>query len=142
MIINSGESDQSIWSITEKTIEVLLILNHDEADTRLSFHERISNKAIVIVAKDADAFLLLIYVLEQLECFLLPWCMAIDSNHFIKIKMIFDNLVSEICYVFPELHATTSCNTTSYKFNVEKVHIFKKRLLKRLKILKNVWIKF
>ena len=43
--------------------------------------ERISNESAVIVAKGADAFLLLNYVLEQLEYFLPPWCMVIDSNY-------------------------------------------------------------
>ena len=52
MIINSGKSGESIWGI------------YEEADTRLIFHERISNKAVVIVVKDTDAFLLLVYVLE------------------------------------------------------------------------------
>ena len=51
--------------------------------------------------------------------------MAIDSNQLIKIKMIYDNLVSEISDVVQELRATTSCDTTSYKNSVESVHIFK-----------------
>ena len=72
-----------------------------------------SDEAAVIDAKNTYVFLLLIHVLEQFKCFL------------IKIKMIYNNLVSEI-YDAPELHATTSCDTTSYKFNVEKVHILKK----------------
>ena len=79
LIINSGKSGESIWTI------------YEEADTGLIFHERISNKAVVIVAKDTDAFLPLIYVLEQLECFLLPWFMAIDPNHSIKIKIIYSS---------------------------------------------------
>ena len=52
----------------------------------LNFHERMSNEAAVIVTKDTDVFLLLIYALEQLDCFLPPWCMAIDSNQFIKSR--------------------------------------------------------
>lgn len=83
------------------------------------------NETGVIVAKDRNVFLLLIYALEQLDCFLLSWCMAIDSNQLIKIKMIYDNLVSETSDVVQELHATTSCDTTSCKINVEKVHVFK-----------------
>ena len=81
LIINSGERGENICSTTEKTIEACPILNHEEADTRLIFHERISNEAVVIVAKGSDAFSLLIYVLEQLEYFLSPWCMVIDSNY-------------------------------------------------------------
>ena len=77
LTINSGEN---IWSITEKTAEVLPILNNEEADIRLIFHEGMSNEVAVIFAKDTDVFLLLIYALEQLKCFLLPCCMATDSN--------------------------------------------------------------
>ena len=84
-----------------------------------------SNETTVNVAKDTDVFLLLIYALEKLDCFLRPGCMAIDSNQFIKIKMIYDNLVSEISDFVQELHGTTICDTTSYKTNVEIVHVFK-----------------
>ena len=122
LIINSREN---ILSIIEDTIEVFPRLNCEETDARLIFHERMSNEAEAIDAKDTDVFLLLIHVLEQLKCFLPSWCMAIDSNQFIKIRMIYNSLVSKI-YDVPELHATTSCGATSYKFNLEKVHILKK----------------
>ena len=84
-----------------------------------------SNEATVVVAKDTDVFLLLICASEKLDCFLLPVCMAIDSNQLIKIKMICGNLVSEISDFIQELHGTTSCDTTSYKTNFEIVHVFK-----------------
>ena len=123
-------------SITEDTIEVFPRLNFEETDTRLIFHERMSNEAEAIDARDTDVFLLLTHVLEQLKCFLPPWCMTIDSNQFIKSRMIYNSLVSEI-YDVSELHATTSCDTTSYKFNVEKVHTLKKFV----KIIPDVRIK-
>ena len=82
-----------------------------------------SNEATVIVAKDMDVVLVVVYASEKLECFLPPWCMAIDFNQFIKIKMIYDNLVREISDIDLALHAMTSCDTTSCKLNVEKVHI-------------------
>ena len=47
-----------------------------------------SNEAAVTVSKDTDVFFTSNLCLEQLDSFLPPWCMAIDSNHFIKIKMI------------------------------------------------------
>ena len=83
-----------------------------------------SNEAAVIDAKDAGVFLLLICALEQLKCFLLSWYMATDSNQFIKIKMMYSIFVSEI-YDVQELHAAINCDTTSYKFNVEKLHVLK-----------------
>ena len=83
-----------------------------------------SNEAAVIDAKDTDDFLLLICALEQLKCFLPSWCMATDSNQFIKIKMMYSIFLSEI-YDVQELRANINCDTTSYKFNVEKLHVLK-----------------
>ena len=57
-----------------------------------------SDEAAVIVAKDMEVVLVVVYASEQLECFLPQWWMTIDSNQFVKIKMIYDNLVREICY--------------------------------------------
>ena len=54
--------------------------------------------------------------------------MKIDSNQFIKINMVYDNLGSEISDVVTELYAINGYNTKSYKFNVEKVHVYKKFL--------------
>ena len=94
-----------IYGATKKTIEVLPILNHEEADTRLVFHEEMSNEAAVIVAKDKDVFLLLIYALSQLECFLPQWYMKVDLSQFINIKMIYNNLGSEISDIVPKLQS-------------------------------------
>ena len=46
------------------------------------------NEVGFIVIKDVDVFLLLIYALGQLECFLPPRFMKIDSNHLININII------------------------------------------------------
>ena len=82
-----------------------------------------SNKAKDIAAKDTEVFLLLIHALGQSEYFLplhpplsLPSYMKIDidSNQFTNIK---------ISDVVPEIHAITICDTTSYKFHVEKFHV-------------------
>ena len=69
-IINSVEKSRII---TKKKIEVLPISNHEEADTKLLFHLRMNNEAIGIVAKDVN------YALSQVECFLPPSYMKIDS---------------------------------------------------------------
>lgn len=65
-------SSKNTWGITEKSeekIELLSIPNHEEDDARLIFCARMINAEAVIAAKDTDMFLLLIYVLGQLECF-------------------------------------------------------------------------
>ena len=43
-----------------------------------------SNESAVVVAKDMDRFLLLIYALGQLGCFFPAWYIKIDFNQFIK----------------------------------------------------------
>ena len=60
-------------AMTIKTGEILSISNRKEAGTMLVFHAVMSNEAVVIVAKDGDVFLLLIYALGALECPFLPW---------------------------------------------------------------------
>ena len=52
--------------------------------------------------------------------------MKIGVSHFFSIKMIYENLGSEVCDVLPQLHAVTGCHTTSYKLNVGKFCVFKK----------------
>ena len=68
-------NSENILSITKETIEVFSISNHEEVDKML-----MSNEVPVIVTKEADVFLLLIYALSHLECFLFPWHMNINAN--------------------------------------------------------------
>lgn len=43
--------------------------------------------------------------------FSFPWYMNIDSNQFINIEVIYDNLGCETSDVTHELHAVTVCDT-------------------------------
>ena len=52
--------------LTKETIQVLPILNHEEADTGLIFYAAMSNEATNIAERDTDVFLLLLYVLRYL----------------------------------------------------------------------------
>ena len=70
-----------------------------------------NNKAAVIVAKDADVYLPLIYALGQLECFLQSWYLKIDYNQLINIKMIYNNSVSEIFASYVLSLVVTPCPT-------------------------------
>ena len=62
---------------------------------------------------------LLIYALAQFEYLLSSWYMKIDFNQFITWVYYFGSERSDVA---PELH---SCETTSYKCNFERLHIFK-----------------
>ena len=111
LIIDSGEN---ILGFTKETIEVLPISNHEEANTRLLFHAGMKSKAAVIVVKYVDMFLLLIYALGQMECFLRRWYLKTDFNQFVNISMIFENLGSSLFDVIPQLHTLTGCDTGYY----------------------------
>lgn len=110
-------------------IKVIRISILEKFDARLMFYASMSNEAAAIVAKDKDVpLLLLTYALGQLKFVLPPqWYMKINSNQFINTDVIWqNNLVRELSHVPPQLHSITSCDTTSYKFNVGKVCVFKK----------------
>ena len=47
-----------------------------------------SNGIAVMIAKDMEKYLLLIYALRQLDGVTSPWYMKIDSNQFININTI------------------------------------------------------
>ena len=64
MIINSGENSRNI---TNEMIEFLPTPNHEDVGTRFNFDATMSNVAAVIVAKDEDVILFLIYPLGQLD---------------------------------------------------------------------------
>ena len=95
-----------------------------------------SNETVVIVAKDAD------YDLGQLECFLPPWCLKINSNQLININIIYDNLGRKISDLIPQQHTDIGSDTKLHKFNVVYVLGFKKvckdpfslTLIKRLRL--------
>ena len=76
-----------MWSITKETTAVLPVSNHEEADIMLVFPAGMSNDEAVIVEKDTEVFLLLIYAfLNQLKSFFLPQYMNIDSSQLLKSK--------------------------------------------------------
>ena len=62
----------------------------------------------------------------------------IDSNQYINIKMIDDNLVNKTFDIVPGLHAVTSCDTMLYKFYVQKVFISKKVSKKQNTFVKTI----
>ena len=122
MFINSGEN---IWSITKETIDILPITNHEEADKWLIFDAGMSKDTAVNAAKDTDVFLLLIYALSQWKYFLSSRYKKINSNQFINISMIYDNLGVKYLMSFQNCilsPVVTLCNT---KFHFEKVHVFR-----------------
>ena len=62
----------------------------------------------------------------------------INSNQYINIKMINDNLVNKTFDIVPGLHLVTSCDTMLYKFYVQKVFISEKLSKKQNTFIKTI----
>ena len=88
-----------------RQIQVPSISIKEKAVTRLIFYTALGKEEAVAAAKDTDALLLLNLHLRSLKCVPLSWYMKIDSNQYIDINMIYDNLVSELSDVLLQLHA-------------------------------------
>ena len=58
-------SEYGLFSRSERNSWSPPNIKHEEADTRLNFHAGMSNEAAIIVEKDLDVFLLLIYILGK-----------------------------------------------------------------------------
>ena len=100
MTINSGENTRNI---TNEMTEFLQPPNHEDIGTRFIFDARIINVAAVIVAKDEDVILFLIYPLGQLECFPPSLHMKIESNQYINFNIIYNSMEAETFNILPQL---------------------------------------
>ena len=99
--------------------------NHEEADTRLILHVCLADTNIVVVAKDTDVFVLMVFA----YCVEKPsgkWFLKINHEKYIDIGKIVDYLGEDVYRNLPAIHAVTGCDTTSAMFGVGKVKILKK----------------
>ena len=122
LIITCGEG---AWEISKSNVKVLPKCNHEEADTRIILHAISNDTPVVIVAKDTDVFVLLLYAIQKCK----PtneWFMCINNEKIVTIRGIAETFGSKICCVLPQIHAITGCDTTAYKHNVGKVTLMKK----------------
>ena len=74
LTINEGET---VWKISDKKVTSLSKCNHEEADTRMVMYAAMHNNPAVIVAKDTDVFILLLYA-TTLQKKPPSWYMKID----------------------------------------------------------------
>ena len=73
-------------------------------------HATESDTEVVVVLKDTDVFVLLVYAYAKLE----PshhWFMKIDTERFVNIKVVVNHFVENICLKLPHIHAITGCDT-------------------------------
>ena len=114
------------WRIPKDEEAISLFkCNHEEADTRLILHACLQDTNVVVVAKDTDIFVLMVYA----YCVQKPahkWYIKIDHNKYVDIDKVVDYLGEEIATKLPAIHALTVCDTTSSFFGTGKVRLIKK----------------
>ena len=98
--------------------------NHEEADTRLILHAAESKQDVVIVAKDTDVLVLMVWAFAFLDvkC---KWFFRKDDGQFADVGDICSHFGRDLCLHLPALHALSGCDTTSYFYNVGKVKLLK-----------------
>ena len=110
------------WKITREFSEIIFKSNHKEADTRIILHALQEDTKVVVVSKDTDVLILLVYAYAKYKP-TKEWYMKIDANKFSSIKSIVEYLGSNISVCLPQMHALTGSDTT-YLFNVSKTKVF------------------
>lgn len=95
-------SSKNAYRINKEKIEVLPISSHEEADTKLLFHLRVS---LEVIGMD--------YAVRQLEYSPLYWYIKIHSNELININMVYNNLGRKVP-IFFHSYILTSVVTPSF----------------------------
>ncbi len=115
------------YLLRDGRFSVLHNCNHEEADTRLVLHALLADSDVVVVAKDTDVLILLIWAYERKNVGK-RWYMKYDHNKYADIGKICKFLGRKICLNMPAMHAVTGCDTTSYLYKVGQVRVMKKLL--------------
>eukprot|EP00794_Sanderia_malayensis_P001365 gene1365-biopygen1116 len=120
-------SKELTYQITNRSSEVLFHCNHKEADSRLILHAILANQDVVVVAKDTDVLVLLVWAYEK--CAVThQWFMKYERDSFADVGKICRFIGRQLCLSLPAFHSISGCDTTSYMFKTRKVRIFKKLL--------------
>ena len=101
--------------------------NHEEADSRIVLHAILSGQDTVVVSKDTDVLILLVWAYNHFSI-ANRWYMKYDHEKFADIGLIVNFLGTTVCGILPAFHSLTGCDTTSYFFRVGKVRVFNKLL--------------
>ena len=108
--------------------------DHEEADTMLVLMAYLLKKDAIIVSKDTDVLVLLIWAYNHYQIKDI-WILKYDAEKYVDIGAICEALCSVICEALPSFHAITGCDTTSYLYRVGKVTAFKKLVANRHKAI-------
>ena len=112
--------------INSENVSEMFDCNHEEADYRLVLHALLCQQDVVVVAKDTDVLVLLIWAYVH---FNVPykWYM---KGIYTDISIICDYFGQNLCENILSFHAITGCDTASYMFRVGKVKVFQKLMKK------------
>ena len=97
--------------------------NHEEAGTRLVKHVLDAQNDTVIVSKDTDVLIILIWTYSQYYI-KHNWYMKYDTHKYASIRKICEFLSPELCQILPAFHAIT----TSYFHRKNKATMFSKSM--------------
>ena len=122
-------SADETYTIESGVLEMVHKCNHKEADTRLVLHALLCKNDVVIVSKDTDVLVLLVWAYNEYNISK-QWSMNYEKDQYVDVGMICGSLGSQICKNLPALHALTGCDTTSHFFNTGKATILKKVIRK------------
>ena len=128
IVINVGEYT---WKIQDGVSPLhLFSWYHEEADSRIAIHASKSSGNIVIVAKDSDVLMLLIY--SYSTCAICKeWVLKYDTNSYANIGTVCKYLGNAVSRNILQYYAIIGCDTASFFFTeLEKLAQVKEVLRK------------
>ena len=99
--------------------------NHEEADYRIVYHALSCKENVVVVAKDTDILVLLVWAYVHFNV-KYKWYFSFEKHEFSDVSVICDHYGVEVCENLLRFHAITGCDTASYMYRVTKVNVFNK----------------
>ena len=84
VVINSKDNTSEILSTGSRTI---FQCNHEEADTRLIFHSILMKQDVVIVSKDTEVMVLLVWAYEYFDI-KFRWLFKLENNIYSEISLV------------------------------------------------------
>ena len=107
--------------------------NHEEADTRIILLASQGTNDVVVVAKNTDVLVLLVWAYghHNIKC---NWFIKYDAEKYANICKICDYLGKDVCESLLDFHEITGSDTTSCFFPAGKVKTFKKILSNQTKL--------
>ena len=115
------------YNVTRGKIKLIYRSNHEEADSRLVLQAFRNQGDSVIVCKDTDVLILMIwaYAFYKIKY---KWFFKYDSEKYAEVRKICEHFGLELCLSLPAFHGLTGCDTTSYFYRSGKVRILKKMI--------------